>query len=220
MSWRVRFPILVLALLSVCCAHRPVTFEDFRASAPRVGQGYRYGDTVDVGDVDAEPMAAAFLKFKGLADSGSHRITFRIDSPGGSIRLGLRWIRLVTDVKKAHGIHVDCIVDGAAYSMAAIILESPVCDGRFATPSSTILFHNGHGGGEGTAEEIEQAGRMLEAFNTAIASLVADRMGMPVAEYRRRIAGRDWVMATPEALVAHVIDSVVSSAEIAPPVEE
>jgi ATP-dependent protease ClpP protease subunit len=183
----------------------------FEASA------YRYGNTIEVGDVDPETMAAAYRALANSVDGGAKRVTFRINSMGGEIFLGLKWIQMVTDLKKLHHVQATCIVDGAAYSMAAVILESPVCDLRLATPSSTILFHNGKGTGEGTVEGLEQAAHMLEVMNQALAALVADRMHMSPAEYRAHIQGKDWVMATAEALLNHVIDGMAASAEIAPP---
>lgn len=210
---RSQISVVLVSLFMLGCAQLSAGYRDgneFRAA-------WRYASTIDLGDIDSDPTTSALVRFKGLADSGAHVVTIRIDSAGGSIRLGLRWIREITDIKKAHNVHVDCVVDGAAYSMAAIILESPVCDSRLATPSSTILFHNGRGGAEGTEEEMEESRRMLAAFNSALATLVAQRMGLSVADYRAHINGKDWVLSASEAFENHILDAVVSSEDIAPP---
>jgi ATP-dependent protease ClpP protease subunit len=178
---------------------------------------FQYGSTVDFGDVDEEPMALAFAQFRALVNGGSKRITLRIDSFGGSIFLGHKVGRAMEDLKKANGVHVVCVVDGAAYSMAAVILESPLCDLRLATPRSTILFHHGRAGVRGTAEDLREGAEFLEAMNLSMALSVVSRLGCPLAAYMDKIAHRDWVMAVPEALATNVIDGVVSPNDIAPP---
>ena len=106
-----------------------------------------------------------------------------------------------------------------AYSMAAVLLESSLCDVRLATTRSTILFHNGSGGVRGTAEEMRQTSVFLEALNTAMALVISARIGMPFEMYQSRISHADWIMAIPEALNNHVLDGVASPADIAPPSE-
>ncbi len=214
----IRFQILFAlvcctpARLAVATPPRPA-FTPVAYSVPR----FWYGNTVDVGDVQEDEMEAAKVAFVKLAGAGAKEITLRIDSHGGSIFLGSRWIRALEDVKKSKDIRVTCIVDGAAYSMAAVILESPLCDHRYATARSTILFHNGSAGVRGTAEELKSAGEFLEALNVAMAMVVSDRIGVPLEVYRARVAHADWVMAGPEALLSNVIDHLVSSSDIAPP---
>ncbi len=210
----IRFPIPFFAVSLLCCA-TPSTLApaDLSASVPR----FRYGNTIDVGDVQELPMMLAGVKFFELAAAGEKAITLRIDSFGGSIFLGSRWIKALEDVKKRNGIAVTCIVDGAAYSMGAVILESSLCDVRLATTRSTILFHNGSSGAKGTAEDLKEAAAFLEAVNVAMALTCSQRIGMTLEAYRARIAHTDWMMATPEATAAGVIDGVVSPSEIAPP---
>lgn len=223
----IRFPILA-ALLTCCCATIPqvpdsattleVTYSEPAARPVALASGpFRFSNTVDVGNVDDMPLAVALMQFTRLAEGGAREITLRIDSFGGSVALGHRWGKEMEDLKKRHGIKVTCIVDGAAYSMGAVILESPLCDQRLATKRSTILFHNGSVGVRGTAADLEQAALYLVALNQAMALVVCDRIGMPLAEYQARIAHADWIMAVTEALALNVIDGVVSPAEIAPP---
>lgn len=202
--------ILLASCASSTSAHAPTR-------AYRVTETPRYPNTIDVGDVEDEPMAIAFNRFAQLARAGAKRITLRIDSFGGSIFLGNRWGKAVEDMKKANGIRVTCIVDGAAYSMAAVILESSLCDLRLATERSTILFHNSSGGAQGNAEDLKQAAEFMQALDAAMALAIATRIGMPLEAYRAKIAHTDWTMAVPEALRLNVIDGVVSPADIDPP---
>ena len=212
----IRFQISALAAVLVCCAPSRLAVSDVDRYRAQSAQPYR--NTVDVGDVDVDPMVEAMGGFMRLASEGKKEVTLRIDSHGGGIFLGLKWMRLMEDVKKANGVHVTCIVDGMAASMAAVILESPLCDTRLATSRSMILFHNGSAGVQGNAEEMRQAVAFLEALNTAMAQVVSARLGISAESYRARIAHGDWPLAMPEALEANVIDGVVSPADIAPPV--
>ena len=182
-----RFQILVIALC--CCAPSRLAAGDLDRYRAEAAQPYR--NTVDVGDVDVDPMVEALGGFMRLASEGKKEVTLRIDSHGGGIFLGLKWMRLMEDVKKANSIHVTCIVDGMAASMAAVILESPICDTRLATSRSLILFHNGSAGVQGNAEDMKQAVAFLEALNTAMAEVVSARMGISAEAYRARIAHGD-----------------------------
>lgn len=203
-----------IALLSCVPSRDAFRLPDLRAQA---GASYKYGNTVDVGEVDRETMIPAARRFKELAEGGAKNITLRIDSFGGSIFLGARWIKYTEDIKRRNGVRVTCIVDGAAYSMGAVILQSSLCDERLATSRSTVLFHNGSTGAEGTAEDLRQSAEFLEALNLAMALVVSERIGMDLGAYQARIAHGDWMMAVPEASRMNVIDGVVSSSLIAPP---
>lgn len=204
--------ILLCLSLSSCA----VPHLDIRAQSP--ARVFKYGNTIELGEITDTDTVEPLAGLKLLSDGGAREATLRIDSPGGSVFVGLRFIRQVTDLKKQSGMRINCVVDGAAYSMAAVVLESPVCDTRLATPQSTVLFHNGHSSGaEGTAEEIASAAHLLEALNGALAAVVAVRLGITPEEYRARIAGKDWPMDARGALRDHVIDAVVPQAEIAPP---
>lgn len=112
-----RFPILLL-VLSCATTNRGDTLA-FRSA-------FTYGNTVDLGDIDADSLLVASVALKGVVNSGAKDVTIRIDSGGGSIVLGNRWLRFAEDIKKANGLHVSCVVDGFAASMAAVILESPL----------------------------------------------------------------------------------------------
>lgn len=205
-----RFTILAVLMLCNCT----------RTTRASVDAGvYRYRNTIDLGDIQPIPLEAVGEKFEQLALAGEREVTLRFDSYGGSYVYGERWGRMMEDVKKLHGIKVTCIVDGEAASMAAVLLESPVCDRRLATNRSTILFHNCNVMPKATPEEAKIARTFFPAFDTGMAITVSERLGMKVDEYRKRIDGKDWILSIPEALQLNVIDGVVSPNDIAPPAE-
>lgn len=195
-----------------CCTPSHSIGTEYQARA------FSYPNTVDIGEIQEAEMKQAFDQFAGLASTGAKKITLRINSPGGSIFLGFDWVRAVEDLKKANDIDVTCVVDGMAYSMAAVILQSDLCDHRLATSRSTILFYNGSGVAQGTSVDMKGTASFLDALNEAMAMVVSDRLKMPIEEYQQRIANGDWVMAGREAFVLNVIDGLVRSSDIAPPV--
>ncbi len=217
-----RLAVVLLALLS-CSSHRIAVagsppLEPSTVVAAQLKPGtFVYENTVDLGDIDEENLLRAGIRLTQLIQGGERFVTIRIDSFGGSIFQGMRWGRQMEDLKKAYGVEVTCIVDGSAYSMGAVLLESPLCDRRLATLRSTILFHNGSSGARGTVEDMKQALDFLEALNEMMAWFVSNRLGVTVQDYRFRIDGHDWAMAAPEALTANVIDGFASPSDIAPP---
>lgn len=211
--------ICAAVLLSSCAVTDVETRPEPRPMGPSAGV-FKLNNTVDVtGPIVDTALEPVTTRIRQLASSGRKEITLRIDSPGGSILDGNKWIRDTEDIKKANGLRFTCVVDGMAYSMAAVLLESSLCDVRLATTRSTLLFHNGSGGVRGTAEEMRQTSVFLEALNTAMALVVSARIGMPFEMYQSRISHADWIMAIPEALNNHVLDGVAAPSDIAPPSE-
>ena len=211
-----RFPIPFVLLSCCCVTTAPIPPIDTPKAAV-VLTSYKLPNTVDLGEIDDEELLVPAARFKKLAERGEKEITLRINSPGGSIFAGHRWGRNMEDLKKRHGLKVTCVVDGMAASMAAVILESPLCDTRLATTRSIILFHNGSSGTRGTAEDLKQAAIFLEALNQAMAHAVSNRLGLTLEDYRAKIAGVDWVMAAVVAKYDGVIDGFADPTEIAPP---
>ncbi len=201
----------IVAMLSVlCCATVPS--HDW----PQVSASFNYSNTVDLGPIQDEQLAMVLIEFQRVTKT-EREVTLRIDSPGGSIFAGQQWTREMEDIKKRRNVRVTCIVDGLAASMAAVILESPLCDLRLATTRSLILFHNGSSGARGTAEELRGTIALLDAINESMALVVSERLGISLNAYRAKIATADWVMAVNEALIVSAIDGLIDSREIAPP---
>lgn len=172
------------------------------------------GGMITIGDFDAEVLNPAMIKFDQRVAAGDKTITFRINSFGGSIFLGLDVIQYIGDVKRAHNIRTVCIVDNRAYSMGAAFLESDACDTRLMTPRSTLLFHNASGGAEGTSEQIAEAAQMLAALNEAMARLCSARMHVTLEFYRNKIATQAWTMAAAEAIVTGAVDGIIETSDL------
>lgn len=162
---------------------------------------------------ESEIVPAAQALMTQVAD-GERQVFFRIDSFGGSVWLGLKFIQLVDEARKA-GVRVSCVVDGKAMSMGFVFLQA-ACDDRWMTRHSVLLAHQGSSAAAGTAEELREAADILDSINTALAATCAERMGMSVQSFLARISKRAWVMASPAALRAHAVDGLVSASDLPP----
>lgn len=206
---------VAILMAVVCCApthHQSKPY--FTASSGK----YKFENVVDLGDINEEQLAKTARGIQALADSGAGFVTMRINSPGGSIFGGLEFTRNMEDMKKRHGFRVACVVDGVAMSMAAVILESPLCDVRLATNRSLLLFHNGSTGARGNAGDLRQAGSFLDAVNSAMSLIVSHRLCLDVGVYRARLALGDWVLSVEDAIAVNAIDGIAAPDDIAPPV--
>jgi hypothetical protein len=96
-----------------------------------------------------------------------------------------------------------------AASAAAILLESPVCDTRWATSATVILFHGVRSGAQGKTGDIADNLKLLRDLDLAMATIVGPRLGLTPAEYLARIDRRDWWMGADEALAQHALDGVI-----------
>lgn len=73
-----------------------------------------------------------------LSQSSYKPINIIIDSPGGSVMAGLRFIQEMDRVK-ARGVEIRCVVRGMAASMAMHIFGN--CSKRYAFETSLLLWH-------------------------------------------------------------------------------
>lgn len=197
--------LATLALLLVACA------APLRASASSYPS-----ESIPVGDIGRDELGPVVEKFDSFVARGDTHVLFRLDSPGGSIFAGLEFIQHVEQAKKLRPLRVSCVVDVMAASMAAVILESGVCDERLMTPRSIVLVHRGSIGTRGTVEEILEDADILEALNQAMAMTVAARIGMPLEEYEARVAKHAWTLGPREALQFHFVDAVVDPSDLPP----
>ena len=148
------------------------------------------GETVIylVGVIDGASAARVITQVKN-APPGPIRLV--IMSPGGEVGAGYL---LMTFLGERGGITCDA---RAAFSMAAILFESPVCETRVVHPETVLMFHSpATSGAEGTAEDLRAQAISLDSFSEAIADLIAPRMGLTREQYLDLVRGKGQVWAT------------------------
>jgi ATP-dependent protease ClpP protease subunit len=189
--------LLAFFVLFSGCAHAP-TLNQYQAKAeaapaPKVAYA-------KVGPVYVEYLADA----AAIIAEHAPVIYLSIDSPGGSVGVGLRFIKIMREAKEA-GSTIHCSVDGMAASMAAVILQE--CDVRIVHRQSMIMFHGvSVGGAEGNQQDFERLVQDLRSVNKMLAIMASHRLTISLAEYEARVLGTDWWLGWEEALEVGAAD--------------
>lgn len=122
-------------------------------------------------------------------DEKGKPILLIINSPGGSMVSG---DRLITTMK-ALDSKVICIVDGEAYSMAAII--SLQCDKLYATENADFMFHQASLGAGGSLSIFKSRSahwiKWIETYELDIAK----KLGLSFKSYKAKIHNEWWMTA-------------------------
>jgi ATP-dependent protease ClpP protease subunit len=114
--------------------------------------------------ITEDTMEPLYKKLEKIVTSKSTApVTLIIDSPGGEVQAGLRFINLMVAAQKK-GVRFDCVVHHLAASMAFQILTQ--CDNRLTHDSSMLLWHSV---------------RMI-ARNVVITSSMAEHLAMELKE--------------------------------------
>ena len=180
------------------------------------GKSLGPGSMINISDIDEASLDVVRAKIAAHVAAGERELLFRIDSNGGSIFEGLRFIQELEEYKK-QGIVVNCVVDTKAISMGFVILQAS-CDKRMATRRALFLAHNGsiaQTGGD--AKTLQEDVDLLTVVNDNMALICATRMGMPLAEYKRRLNDQaSWIFGSDEALKYNAIDSIAIPSQLPP----
>lgn len=129
-----------------------------------------------------------------------------IQSLGGSVFGGLRMIAALNEASRT--LHITCHVETYAFSMAAALLQAPGCDSRTMSPYALLLFHGASSQLAGNAQELSNQLEFLNKLNTALATLIASRLGVSVETYLEAVDNRDLTLTGPEALAINAVDRI------------
>jgi ATP-dependent protease ClpP protease subunit len=200
----------VLCLLLVSCA----------ASQPIPDAGEVSPPTAALlGSID-HTVIRTFAQLKAQAEAGRDPLVLKITSDGGDIFLGMQFIQRVEDLKKRHGVKLVCYGDAFVFSMGFVILQSELCDKRFATKRTVFLAHLAVRSPPSPLTS-DQAAKNLENLkcgaDRAMAEVIAPRMRMTVEQVLAKLGNNhDWVMSADEALAAHALDGIVDPLIVPP----
>lgn len=163
--------------------------------------------TISIPDIDS--TSVALVKLALAVQEAPKELVLKIDSHGGEVMSGLELIVALEDFKATNGTRVTCVVDFRAFSMAAVILQSSVCDVRLMTSRSLLLFHKASLQIRGNADDLDEAAQVLRAIDYALLEMCARRLKMPMDEMYKRTYRRNWVLSAEQALAVGAIDGIV-----------
>lgn len=191
---------IAIALLTPGCTSHPVP----RSPAHVVGVPH----SALLGDVMEQDVAMMAALVQEAVEAHAPRLVLRLDTPGGDVDVARR-IAYLMDVARDHGVRVDCVVDGHAWSAGFYILQ--MCDRRFMTKRSVLMTHNPRAvGGPDGGVEADNVQKLMTAETFAWAEGAGARLTTSLEEYRQRTAdGRMWTFTWGEALQAHAVDAVI-----------
>ena len=132
-----------------------------------------------------------------------------ISSPGGDILAGMR---MMDYLKTQH--NVTCIVSRA---MSAAFAIMQTCEKRVITPVGLVMQHQGWTSIQGNEDQLKSALNVLHALMIAMNRVQAERIGITVEEFARRVKNEWWIAGGKEVVEAKVADSIgsaVCSAEL------
>ena len=138
---------------------------------------------------------------RDLNDIKAQHIELHIDSPGGDVFSGVAIYNSIKD----HPADVTVIVDGIAASAASFIAQAG--DKVIMNRNSSMMIHDAHGLAIGNSKDMAELGALLEKASDNIASIYAERSGVPADVWREAMRAETWYSAD-EAVEARLADEV------------
>lgn len=152
--------------------------------------------------------AKAFLE--ELSALTAETITVRINSFGGSVSDGLA----IYNALKRHSAHVTTVNEGAAMSIASLILMAG--DTVEMAENSLLMIHAPWTYAGGNAAELRDTADMLDKWAMAMASSYAAQTGRPVDEMLSWLTdGKDHYFTAAEAQQEKLITNIVTAVPVA-----
>src|SRR3954465_2385887 len=179
----------------------------------------RLRDIYLVGDIEKETARQAIERLRELANEGRQPITIYINSAGGNVTDGLALHETIRPLVSL-GYEITIIVQGMAYSMGSIVLQSASPGKRFAFPHSWIMIHEPAkwAGWQSTSAAAQHLDR-LKQMQSQIYRILADRSGKPLPPLTRQTKRVDFYLDAWKAKEYGLIDRVLG-AEVAPERDE
>ncbi len=138
-----------------------------------------------------------------------------INSPGGSVTAGMAIYDTMLYVKPA----ISTICMGQAASMGALLLAAGTKGKRFALPHARILIHQPLGGVQGQATDIDIQAREILRMREELNRILVHHTGQSMDKIQQD-SDRDFVMTAEQAKDYRIVDEVITSRLITPPLPE
>ncbi|HSB08546.1 MAG TPA: ATP-dependent Clp protease proteolytic subunit [Blastocatellia bacterium] len=163
----------------------------------------------DIDEVVANIVVAELLYLE--SEDPDREISIYINSPGGSITAGLA----IYDTMQFIRPDIVTICMGQAASMAAILLAAGTRGKRHSLPNSRIVIHQPSVEGiAGQATDVKIYAEELLRTRTLLSRILSELTGQSFEKTDRDVE-RDFILSPLQAVEYGIVDSVLSSRELA-----
>jgi ATP-dependent Clp protease, protease subunit len=168
----------------------------------------RLRDVYLVGDIEKDTARSCIERIRELANDSNRPITLYINSAGGNVTDGLAIHDSIRQIVN-RGIEVTIVVQGMAYSMGSVVLQSASDGRRLAQPHSWIMIHEPAkwAGWQSTSAAAQHLDR-LKQMQAQIYDILAARSGRPLKQIIRDTKRTDFYLDAKKALEYGLIDAV------------
>lgn len=169
----------------------------------------RLRDVYLIGDIEKDVARGVIERLRELANDNPKPITLYINSAGGNVTDGLAIHDAIRQLVH-RGIEVTIVVQGMAYSMGSVVLQSASVGRRLALPHSWIMIHEPAkwAGWQSTSAAAQHLDR-LKQMQAQIYQILAKRSGRPLAKIIRDTKRTDFYLDAKKALDYGLIDGVL-----------
>lgn len=156
--------------------------------------------------VDSNSMKAVkdcLAKKVAARKNKSYPIYLYLNTPGGSVYDGLRFIKFAKNIRNLH-----TITEFSASMGAAIMQGLP--GKRYLVEDGIVMFHRARGSVQGQFEdgELESRLRLWKKIVRKMEIMQANRIGISLSEYKERRMNEWWLYGN-EAVTSNVADEEV-----------
>ena len=172
--------------------------------------GERLRDVYLIGDIEKDTARACIERLRELAGENNRPITLYINSAGGNVTDGLAIHDSIRHII-SRGIEVTIIVQGMAYSMGSILLQSASDGRRLAFPHSWIMIHEPAkwAGWQSTTAAAQHLER-LKQMQDQIYKILSVRSGKPLRQIIKDTKRTDFYLDAQSARDYGLIDQIVA----------
>ena len=168
----------------------------------------RLRDVYLIGDIEKDIARHVIERLRELANDNAKPITLYINSAGGNVTDGLAIHDAIRQIVH-RGIEVTIVVQGMAYSMGSVVLQSASDGRRFSLPHSWIMIHEPAkwAGWQSTSAAAQHLDR-LKQMQTQIYQILAARSGKPLQKIIRDTKRTDFYLDAKKAMDYGLIDAI------------
>jgi ATP-dependent protease ClpP protease subunit len=126
-----------------------------------------------------------------------------LNTPGGEVFDGIAIYNALK--QRASGVRI--VVDSLAASIGSVIAMAADPGNLVIAKNASLMIHDGFGMGIGNAKDMRELADLLDKTSDNIASIYADRTGLPASQWREAMLAETWYVGQ-EAVDAGLADFV------------